>query len=86
MGRKPKGVVETIVDAADKILHPEKTQGEGEKPDLKVDAPAEEKVEAAPAADAKSTETESHSDADQMSEHQKFDKFKNTEGEHLDDK
>lgn len=86
MGRKPKSVVDTIVEGAQKILHPEKTQGEGEKPDLKVDAPAGDKVEAAPDADAKTTETESHSDADQMSEHQKFDKFKNTEGEHLDDK
>lgn len=85
MGRKPKGVVETIVDAADKILHPDKPQVDGaEKPDLAVEGEGE-KADAAPVADAKTTESESHSDADQMSEHQKFDKFK-TEGEHLDDK
>lgn len=86
MGRKPKSVVEKIGDAVDKMLHPE--QADQAKADGLEDSPVNtpDKVEAAPVEDEKSTETETHSEADQMSEHPKFDKFKNTEGEHLDDK
>lgn len=86
MGRKPKTIVEKVLEGADKILHPENhEQDKAEAEKLAADEAQKRADEAAKKSDDESDELTKNQAPpfveSQMGEHKKFDKFKKGESQ-----